>query len=173
METEFGHRLTTSDGKHTVLLPVELFKHCTYARNIIELDPAQSASFVLGCHLDDTDGITYPIDEGQLNCIVEFLKRHNDDKDPMSPEEMNKFKELDEWETAILSQFTGLRALGLAQAAEYLGHNAIVRTFARRVAAIMESMTEKELLNHFNLPDIPFSDQELEAAKKTVPEAFE
>lgn len=173
MDVEVTHYLTTSDESYAVAFTEHQLKHCTYVDGLIKLEPLQSVRMTLGCHLDAKDGISYPIDRQQLDCLAALLRLREDDEHPMTQEDIEKFCELGPAETDILKDLTGLRVFGLAQAAEFIGHKAIMGIVARKCAQILENKNESEVLEVLGLEPREFTNEELELARKIVPEAFE
>lgn len=175
MQVELIHTLKTSDETYELQFTKEELRHCTYIMGLMELDSNQAVSVTLGSHLSATDGVSYPIDKCQLDCLKFFIERHSKDAEPMTQEDTEKFSTLDEVENAALNGITGLRIFGLASAAEFIGHKAIMSKFASACSRFLEERNETEIIRDLGLTQdqVVFTEHELAATKAAIPEAFQ
>ncbi len=114
---------------------------------------------------------SYPIDKKHLDFIVEFLYRHKDDEEPMSPEDLRKFRELDDWEKEKLEPFQALRGIALQFAAKFLGHFRLLQITSRNIARQLETRNEEEIQQYYGIP-AKFTKEQEKATRARFPEFF-
>lgn len=114
---------------------------------------------------------SYPVDKQHLDFIVEYLHRHKDDEEEMPPEDLQKYRELDEWEKEKLEPFQGLRAVALLFAAKFLGNFRLLQVTARNVARQLETRNEEEMQQHFGVR-ANFTKEQEEATRARFPQYF-